>query len=318
MGKPLSKTAVGAFVLGAIALIIIAVAVLGSGVYFKRSQVYVTFFQGSVNELNVGAPVLFRGVQIGTVKNISLRFSASALEFYIPVVFEIIPDQVKSLGPPPEKEDQEVLHALILKGLRAQLTLRSVITGQLAVSLDFFPGRPARYVGLEKKYPEIPSVPSDIEEFTKTLQGLPIKDLIVKIDSAVSGIDAFINSSSTQASVKSLEKMIREATAVLKTVNSRLNPLLDSLQGTSEEIRMTLSKIDRSMSGDKGVLEASRKTVIQAEETLNAIKQIAQENSAMGQDLGSAVEEMSRALRSFRSLAETLDRHPESILRGKK
>ncbi len=72
------------------------------------------------------------------------------------------------------------------------------------------------------------------------------------------------------------------------------------------------------MSGDKGVLEASRKTVVQAEETLNAIKQIAQENSAMGQDLGSAVEEMSRALRSFRSLADTLDRHPESILRGKK
>ncbi len=317
MSKATNKTLLGAFVVGAIALTVLAVAVFGSGRYFKKSQIYEIYFEGSVNGLSVGAPVLFRGVQIGSVKDISLEFTPSALEFHIPVIVEIFPDKARYLGPSPTATGQ-FLKPLIDKGLRAQLITQSIITGQLAIAVDFFPEKPAKYFSSEKKYPEVPSVSSSIQEITKTLQELPIKQLMVKLDSTVSGINEFVGSGSAQASVKSLEKMLKEATAVLNTVNARINPLIENLQATSTEIRSTVARLDSNMSGDDGMIQASKKTVARADEMLAALQQIAQENSAMGRDIGQAVEEMSRSLRSFRVLSDYLERHPESILRGKK
>ncbi len=316
MSKAANKTMIGAFVVGAIILAVIAVAVFGSGKYFKKSAIYEIYFEGSVNGLSVGAPVMFRGVQIGSVKDISLEFSPSALAFYIPVIVEVFPDRARNLGPAPTVPGQ-FLKPLIDKGLRAQLITQSLITGQLAIAVDFFPDKPARYFSSAKKYPEVPSVPSSVQELTKTLQEMPIKEILMKVDSAMTGISEFVNSGSAQANMKEIEILTRKAAAVLDTANARINPLVESLQSTSEQIRTTVATLDRDMSGDHGMMQASRKTVAQAEKTLIAVQEIAQENSAMGQDLGQAVEEMSRSLRSLRVLSDYLERHPESVLRGK-
>jgi len=138
MSKTASKTAIGAFVLCAIALVIVAVIVFGSGKYFKKALLYQIYFEGSVQGLVEGAPVLFRGVQIGTVTNISLQLIPATVDFRIPVIIEIYPERAKRLGPPP-KVPGELFAPMIKKGLRAQLITQSMITGQLAVALDFFP-----------------------------------------------------------------------------------------------------------------------------------------------------------------------------------
>ncbi len=316
MSKMANKTAIGAFVLCAIALVIVAVIVFGSGKYFKKALLYEIYFEGSVQGLVEGAPVLFRGVQIGSVRNISLQFMQTTLDFRIPVIIEIYPERAKRLGPPP-KVPGEYFVPMIKKGLRAQLITQSMITGQLAVALDFFPDVPAKFVGTDQKYPEIPSVPSKVEAITKELQELPVKEILMKINSAVTGIDNFINSGSAQANMKELEKLTKKASAVLDTANTQINPLIENLQATSEQVRTTMEKLNGSMSGDGGVLETSRSTMIQAEKTLHALQQIAQENSAMGQNLSIATEEMSRSLRSLRLLSDYLERHPEALLRGK-
>ena len=72
MSKKVSKTAIGAFVLGAIVLLVAGVLVLGAGKFFTKEHVYVTYFDGSVKGLNVGSPVMFRGVKVGEVKDITL------------------------------------------------------------------------------------------------------------------------------------------------------------------------------------------------------------------------------------------------------
>ena len=101
MSKPASKTVIGIFVVGAIALVVIAIVILGSGKFFKRTFTVVCFFQGSVGGLNEGSPVVFRGVKIGSVKDIVLRADSEKLTFTIPVYIEIEPAKFTVTGPRP-------------------------------------------------------------------------------------------------------------------------------------------------------------------------------------------------------------------------
>jgi paraquat-inducible protein B len=324
MSKKANKTVIGAFVLGALALLVIAVLIFGSGQFLKNKQYYELFFQGSVQGLDVGSPVVFRGVKIGSVTNIALEFNPKQLVFDIPVTIEIQPDKAKRLGPPPKKEG-ELLKPLIDKGLRGQLQTLSLVTGQLAVALDFFPNEPAKFVGTEKKYPEIPTVPSTFAQLTKTIQELPIKDLFAKLDSSVTAINTLVSSKETQASVKSLNRALVEATTVMKNIDARIGPLVASLQNTSDSINTVAVKVSDSMSGERGLpaqiqaaLEITRKAVAQAEQTLASVKAMTQENSAMGYELGNALSEMSRSMRSLRVMSDYLERHPEALLIGKR
>jgi paraquat-inducible protein B len=207
---------------------------------------------------------------------------------------------------------------LIDKGLRTQLISQSFITGQLAVALDFFPEKPPVFIGLDPKHPEIPSVPSAVEELQKTLEELPLREIIEKIDTAMDGISNLVNSESVQASAKSLDVMLRETTKVMDELNDQIGPLAENLQNTSDEIRLAVANIQGQVTGDKGLLEASSKTLDRAEQMLLSVQQIAQENSAIGYELGGAISEMSRSMRSLRSLTDYLERHPESIIKGKR
>src|SRR5512136_1149100 len=101
MSKTASKTLIGAFVLGAVALVVILLIILGSGRLFSRSFINVMYFRGSVKGLNVGAPVMFRGVKVGSVKKIELIYDARDLSFLIPVYVEIDPDKMVYVGHKP-------------------------------------------------------------------------------------------------------------------------------------------------------------------------------------------------------------------------
>lgn len=312
MSKAANKTMIGAFVLGAIALAIMAVVVFGPGRFWRSSYHYVVYFDSTVKGLNVGAPVLFRGVQIGSVKDISLEFQPAELVLHIPVIIEIYPDRAKNLRPS-SRYSGGPLQPMIEKGLRAQLIVQSIITGQLAVAIDFFPDKPAVFIGQGGPYPEIPSVPSSAEELQKTLQEIPIKEILMRMDSALEGINKLVNSNAAESSLKSLEKMLAKATEVLNSLNEKIDPLVDNLQSTSGEIRSAAA----ALNGDQGLINSSKRTLDKADQMIASIRKIADDNSELGHDLGSAVEEMRRSMRSLRRLSDYLEQHPEAILRGK-
>jgi len=324
MSKAANKTMIGAFVLGAVGLAVIAVLIFGSGKFFTQKLFYEMYFEGSVQGLDVGSPVMFHGVKIGSVTEIGLQFDPKRLVFYIPVTIAIEPDKAKRFGPPPKKAG-ELIKPLIDKGLRGQLQTTSFVTGQLVVAVDFFPDKPAKYVGLDKRYPEVPTVPSTIAQLTKTVQELPIHDLFENLSSSVAAINALVTSGEAKASVKSLNRTLGEATTVMKTVNARIGPLAASLQNTSDGINTVASKVGDSLSGEKGLpaqvqatLEIAQKTLAQAETALASVQAMTQENSNMGYELGNALSEMSRSMRSLRVLGDYLERHPEALLMGKK
>jgi paraquat-inducible protein B len=306
MAKKASKTLIGTFVVSALTLAILAVWVFGSGKFFVEKLPYVLFFDGSVKGLNVGSPVVFRGVKIGSVTNIVLRYSYTNRSFLIPVYVELDPRAVIT-DRPLASSQQDQFSQLIERGLRAQLQMQSFVTGQLMIYLDFFSDKKIRLVGLEDRCPEIPTIPSSIDEILKTAEAINWKTLFDKISNAVDGIDKAVNSKEFTASIKSLDEASRE-----------LKPVLLAIKDATGDIRKVVAKGDKIPEQVEQTLVVVKKTLQEAEQTLTTYREIISENSVLTHEINTTLEEVSNTVRSVRYLTDYLEQHPESLISGKK
>jgi paraquat-inducible protein B len=160
MSKPANKTMIGLFVVGAIVLVVVAIGVLGSGKFFTQKFTYFMVFEGSVTGLNEGSPLVFRGVKIGAVSNILMYFNFATKVPTVLVYVEsekahVIPYNIdQATAEKLRMQGQYVfMKELIARGLRAQLEMQSIVTGQLQIALDFYPDKPAVYTGIVKTVP---------------------------------------------------------------------------------------------------------------------------------------------------------------------
>ena len=296
MSKQASKTLIGGFVVSAVGLLAAGILVFGSGKFLEKTTTVVMYFEGSVSGLNVGAPVVFRGVKIGNVSDVLLTFDPKTVSIEIPVIVEIEPNRIKRAEEGKRLHPEESLKMLIQRGLRAQLQLQSLITGQLMIELDFHPDKPARFVGKNIKYPEVPTVPSPLQQLSETIEHLPLDELVNKLTSAVEGIDRAINSPEFGESISNFNQALKEAHKLIKDINSQIGPLSSNLESTAK---------------------SASAAVAQAEETLKSIEGVLGEDSPVIYQLSTTLEELSAAARSLRVLTDYLERHPESLLRGK-
>ncbi len=322
MGKPVNRTLIGAFIVGAVVLLVSAGLILGSGKFFRKTYKVVMFFEGSVKGLNIGSPVMFHGVKIGTVTDINLIVNAKDLSMQTPVVAEFDPERWILVGG--KRGDISRFKELIDRGFRAQLQMQSFVTGQLVIALDFFPDKPARYVGLMKEYPEIPTVPTSIEELTRTIQDLPIRELVRNLNSAVAGIQSIVNSPDTKDSVRSIHMTLKEVRELVANINSKVDPLMTNLNSLTEnadeslkQARSTMTVLEQDardlVATTKTTLEAAQYTLKQSEKTLNTFS----DDSQLISEMNRTLKELSAAARSVRQLSEFLERHPEALLKGK-
>src|SRR5215475_8112742 len=177
MGKRVNPTLIGAFVLGALGIAIMAIAVLSSGKFFAREHKYILFFTSDVNGLKVGAPVKFRGVEIGSVSEILLslggfgaRNAQQGAEIRIPVIIQLDSRKIMSRGAEINLDDTEAAERAVQQGLRGQLNSESLLTGLLYINLDMLPNTPVDYyLGPNAPYPEIPT---DLEQVQTALTHL--------------------------------------------------------------------------------------------------------------------------------------------------
>ncbi len=314
MSKPANKTLIGAFVVGAVALAVVAVVIFGSGKLFTEKLIDVMYFQGSVKGLNVGSPVMFRGVRVGSVTNVQLQFDPKDTSFIIPVYVEIDLNKVKVIGDEPAEEQ---LPKLIAKGLRAQLDIQSIVTGQLMVNLDFFPNTPVRLVGRDKRVPEIPTIPSDLDQFLRTASEIPLKDIIDKLMHSLEGIDKAVNSPKLVTGIESLSEGLMEAKGILKKVNDQIDPILANLKDSSKSVKQVLAKTEAVPKQLDDVLKTAQGTLAQAEKTLLSVQEVASENSVLVIDVDHTLQEVSKTARSVRYLTDYLQRYPEAVVKGK-
>ncbi len=205
-GRRATPALIGAFVLGAVALAAAVVVIWGSGRFFRQTRSFVCYFTGSVNGLNPGAPVKFRGVPIGSVTDIRFRLAEARAptpdEFRIPVWFDVDLKQLSELRGRAVRLDRARLDELIAQGLRAQLQTESFVTGVLYVGLDFFPGSPIALVhGERADILEVPTMPTALERASQTIsklaariEQLDIEGLVRSITEAFDGANALVRS----------------------------------------------------------------------------------------------------------------------------
>lgn len=210
MIKKANKTIIGAFVVGAVVLLIIAITVFGSGAIFKRSDKYVLFFDGSIKGLSVGAPVIFRGVKIGNVDDISLVYDPKLQKVFIPVIIDIELTRVKGI---PDKIGYPRFDKIIEEGLRGKLEIQNFITGQLMIAFDFYPNKPAKTYGLIKEYPELPTLPISPDIF-ELMDEIPIKEIAGDLEDTVAGLNRLVNSEG----ISQLDKTLQEVTQAARSL----------------------------------------------------------------------------------------------------
>ncbi len=331
MSDTVSKTKIGAFVVGALALALGAVVVLGSGMLFSPKFRFIMYFESSVSGLGIGSSVLFRGVPIGTVTQIGVDAEATSLHFTIPVVIELEAGKIRltskdfrdksgTLLEARKENPVKLLNALVEKGLRAQLVTQSFVTGQLAVSLDFLPGTPVRMVG-DGKLPEIPTVPSAFEEISKTLRQLPLQELVSRLVSAVSGIERLVNSPQMEQIPGRLDATLKESRDFLRELRAKVDPLTTSLESAVRDYAELAKRLDHRADGlansANKTMETLNSTLNDGKKALAKFEKVVSSDSPTVTDLNKALSEIAAAARSIRALSDYLERHPEALIQGK-
>jgi paraquat-inducible protein B len=309
MAKQANRMMIGGFVVLAVILMAASLVIFGSGKFFKKTVQCVLYFDESVKGLSVGAPVLFQGVQIGSVTSIVLQIDPAKLQPQIPVIIEFEPEKFKVRA-----EDRKVprdprknIARLIDQGLRAQLAMQSFITGQLLIEIDFHPGTPVSLKSLDPDYIEIPTIPSTTARLAQTFDKLDLDELKKNLESTLAGIDRFINSPEMNASLRSLNDMLQNATKLVARVDRQVDPLAADLKKSVSDI----GKLARNTDAKLGPLETG------LDKTMSSARGVISEDSPLMVELQNTLKELSAMSRSLRQLADYLEQHPESVIRGK-
>ena len=245
------------------------------------SQTLLMYFNQSLRGLSPGAPVDFRGVIIGEVKSIGVEFDRAEREFRMPVLVQVYPDRLRrragEAGTESRATQQERLRFLAEKGLRAQLRNGNLLTGQVYVALDFFPKAPPAKVDVTKNPIELPTMANSLDEIQSQVQEIASKLNKVPYEQIAADL---------RTTLATLNKTLTSAEQTVTRINNDVTP---ELAAAMKDVRKTVNTAERTLADD----------------------------SPLQQDMRQTLQELTRAAGSVRVLTDYLERHPESLLRGK-
>jgi paraquat-inducible protein B len=346
MSRKANPKLIGAFVVGAIVLMVAGVMIFGGTRLFRQSETYVLFFEGSLKGLNVGASVTLKGVRVGSVTNVKVMLDPETLNFFTPVYVELLPDRIATVpvhGAEARREamgedatPDEVIDLFVQRGLRGQLTLQSLLTGQLMVALDFHPGSPVYLAGLDRELPEIPTIPSDMQQIAKALENLDLKGITDKVHKTLDGVERLATSPELQESIHSLNQTLKDFGVLAQNLNGRVQPLSSRLDETMQDLQSALASAERALEDarvlvrhvdDKvdplaasldGTLKGAQETLAEARNVLiTADEEVLGETSGVRYQLTRTLAELREAARAIRELAQFLENRPDAIIRGR-
>jgi len=314
MSKQANPTLIGIFVAGAIGLIVAGILIISGGKLLLTDKTnYVLYFKGSVKGLNIGSPVSFRGVNIGTVTDIQLVVGEVGSDIRIPVIIEI--DNTKFISSQTGESmmgDDDSLDKLVDAGLRAQLQLQSLLTGQLFIQIDFIPNTPANLADYKKSRwapQEIPTIPSPIEKINKLLVDIPMDKVKEHILSGIEGFDRLVNSEELHESITALHAALKEFRQLVANLDRQVEPVASNVNLTLDDARKALQKASIT-------LDDIRSTMAQADTTLQSADALFSDEQVLTA-LDNALNEITSAAYAIRILAEAINNQPESLIRGR-
>jgi paraquat-inducible protein B len=233
MSMRANPTAIGVFVVGAAVLLVVALLFWGGTGFFRTRLDYVLYFDSAVTGLNKGAPVLARGVKVGEVTDIQLRWGTPFIGVYIAVE----PDTLKGTAAEGPRRAVEV--AVRDGGLRAQLRMQSFVTGVLYVALDRYPDTSIVLRGLDKRVPELPTVPTDLEvwtakleKFADKIEKVPLEQIAQSTAEVLDGVKRIVESKETRDLLPSANAAIGDVRTLVRGLDTQIGPLLAKIEGT--------------------------------------------------------------------------------------
>ena len=246
-------------------------------------ETYLLTFEQSVRGLAVGAAVDFRGVVVGEVRRIDLVYDREHNGFRSVVEIHFYPERLRSRWRNPNSRwnqlsPQERMQRMVEGGLRGQMRAANLLTGQMYIALDFFPKAPKVKFDAAKKPPEIPTVQGGLAELQESITNIVAKLEKVPFEQIAADL---------RRALQSLDTSLKRADALMGRLNDEVAP---ELRLTIEQARKTLQGVDRAVSSD----------------------------SPLQGDLRETLREVTRTAEQLRELVDYLDRHPESLIRGKR
>ena len=292
------------------------------------STITVVYFDEAVSGLDVGAAVKFRGVPIGRVKEIFIRYNQDEESDHIPVIIKLDLTLLNSsLGVDVDIRNEEVFIQIINQGYRAQLVMESFITGLLYIEIDIDEnaGRPV-FIQEEAIYKEFPSRPSltaalgnTAQEVIAMLGALDVQtindELVGVLKRANKALDDIefsrINKSVIRAADSATDLMRSEK---IKPTLERLNRTLQEFKDLASDIRgkidPVLAKADETNNEIQKTLQKLRDATEQIEYTLSP-------DSSVRYEFENTLSELAALAESLRLFVEYLERNPRAFLTGK-
>jgi paraquat-inducible protein B len=162
------------------------------------------------------------------VTSVTLEFDSTRDRFRIPVMIEIQPERFTTIQD--DATRREVLDRLVASGLRAQLKSGNLLTGQLIVALDMFKNAKPAEIVWNGPVPEIPTVPTPLEEITANVAALVDRLSRFPVDQIGKELNA---------SIRDLRGTLAQAERTLASANSMIGPQSD----TREELNRALQEL---------------------------------------------------------------------------
>ncbi len=305
---------VGAFILGGTLLLLVAVAALVSGRFFTRMTTFVVFFPESVRGLQIGSPVTFRGVPLGSVTGIEAFMTGKKdVGIEIEVTFQVDLDrihdpagvvrQLRAMGP------EEAAKYLAGEGLRAELQSTSLVTGQLYIDLDFHPDMEPRLVDMRTRYPQLPTAPTKlqllgdkVEKLTTALANVPVDQIVKDLSEALVAIRDLAKA-----------KEIRNALVAAGAAGENFSRTLAGVDRLVADVRNKVDAADVKL-----VVADLHATLAATQRGLNQIQVALEGTGGAQRELSHTLSEIARAAAAVRTLAEFLERNPSALVEGKK
>ncbi len=326
MSRSANPIAVGAFVLGMLALAFLLVLFFTGGHWFSHRDRYTLVYDTSIKGLNIGAPVTLKGVKIGEVSDIKARMYNSSLAVFNNVTVEIDPNML-------QREDvaesgSALVDDMIKRGLCAQLRLQSLLTGLLYVDVDFHPEKQRLLKDVPTAYKQIPTTPTDLEQLTHDLEAIDVNKLGDNLQQIVTGINTFVNDRSLQKTMTNINQMLDSVHASADAVHASANqittalvPLAQHSDAAVTEFNRALpelvAKLDTTMSALQQTATSLQRTATSMQKTSDNAAYLTSEDSPLLYRIENAAASVNAAADQVRHLSDTLERQPEALLYGK-
>ncbi|MBS0559006.1 MAG: MCE family protein [Proteobacteria bacterium] len=270
---------------------------------YQRKLPFVSYFDGSVAGLQAGADVLVRGIKVGTITSVGLRFDAARDTVVVPVRYTVEPQRISEIPMRPMADIQSGIAELVAHGLRARLDSASLITGQKQVSLDFVPDAKPATTGKDGDSFIIPVVPDAFADLTSSagaimakLKAIPFEQIGDNLNATLKGAAGIANDSQLKDAVASLQATLKTAQITIQQVDAGLQPTLKKLPEIANGLQETVNRANRVLSSvDTGYGG----------------------NSDFHRSLERMLGQLTDTAASVRVLADLLSRHPEALIRGR-